>query len=186
MVQPDGVTLVCIAAHDAAAKPPDEGKIQKKALIIMDSTEQVPDSARRSTRIRAQIPLRVTSLDPATSFSESGHTLVLNTQGCGVRLSRALEPGLAVSLDGLPGGKSVPARIANCVPLGTRGQWWMVGIALDEPGNVWGVHPAPADWGTETATATSASTSSVPSTAKSGEWPFRQFSSRGEFHPGKR
>ena len=117
----------------------------------MDSTEKPPESGRRSTRIRAQIPLRVTSLDPATPFSESGHTLVLNTQGCGVRLSRALEPGLAVSLDELPGGKSVPARIANCVPLGTGGQWWMVGIALDEPGNVWGVHPAPADWDSEAA-----------------------------------
>jgi hypothetical protein len=153
----------------------------------MDSTEKSPDSGRLSTRIRAQIPLRVTSLDPATPFSESGHTLVLNTQGCGVRLSRALEPGLAVSLDDLPSRKSVPARIANCVPLGSGGQWWMVGIALDEPGNVWGVHPAPADWGSEGAMATAAaSASSTPSTTKSGEWPYRQFSSRGEFHPGKR
>jgi hypothetical protein len=153
----------------------------------MDSTEKSIDAGRRSTRIRAQIPLRVTSLDPATPFSESGHTLVLNTQGCGVRLSRALEPGLAVSLDELPSGKSVPARIANCVPLGTGGQWWMVGIALDEPGNVWGVHPAPADWGPEAALASAAgATNPAPSAAKSGEWPFRQFSSRGEFHPGKR
>lgn len=151
----------------------------------MDSTEKPPESVRRSTRIRAQIPLRVTSLDPATPFSESGHTLVLNTQGCGVRVSRALEPGLAVSLEDLPGNKSVPARIANCVPLGTAGQWWMVGIALDEPGNVWGVHPAPADWNSEAAAA-AASAAPAPSAAKSGEWPFRQFSNRGEFHPGKR
>ena len=151
----------------------------------MDSTETPPESARRSTRIRAQIPLRVTSLDPATPFSESGYTLVLNTQGCGVRISRALEPGLPVSLDDLPGGKSVSARIANCVPLGAGGQWWMVGIALDEPGNVWGVHPAPPDWNSEAATA-AASASPAPSASKNGEWPFRQFSSRGEFHPGKR
>jgi hypothetical protein len=148
------------------------------------------DSGRRSTRIRAQIPLRVTSLDPAVAFSESGHTLVLNTQGCGVRLSRALEPGMAVSLDELPGQKSVPARVANCVPLGTGGKWWMVGIALDEPGNVWGVHPAPADWALDAAFAAAAATtpaaSPTPSPTKSDEWPFRQFSSRGEFHPGKR
>jgi hypothetical protein len=153
----------------------------------MDSTENSPESGRRSTRIRAQIPLRVTSLDPATPFSESGHTLVLNTQGCGVRLSRSLEPGLAVSLDDLPGGKGVPARIANCVPLGTGGKWWMVGIALDEPGNVWGVHPAPADWGAEAPIANAAAAASPsPNAGKSDEWPFRQFSSRGEFHPGKR
>ena len=152
----------------------------------MDSTENPTDTGRRSTRIRAQIPIRVTSLDPATPFSEAGHTLVLNTQGCGVRLSRALEPGLAVSLDEIPAG-SVAARIANCVPLGSAGQWWMVGIALDEPGNVWGIHPTPADWGTDAAIAAAAgATGADANPAKSGEWPFRQFSSRGEFHPGKR
>src|SRR6202158_156925 len=113
----------------------------------MTSTEKSPEALRRSTRIRAQILLRITSLDPTTPFSETGHTLVLNTQGCGVRLSCAPQPGMAVSLDDLPIGKSVTARIANCVPLGTGGQWWMVGIALDEPGNVWGIHPTPADWG---------------------------------------
>jgi hypothetical protein len=153
----------------------------------MDSNEQAAaqsnESSRRSTRIRAQIPLRVTSLDPVIQFSESGHTLVLNTQGCGVRLSRALEPGMAVSLDELPSRKSVPARVANCVPLGTGGKWWMVGIALDEPGNVWGIHPAPADWGSDAAFAAA---SPAPNPTKTGEWPFRQFSNRGEFHPGKR
>jgi hypothetical protein len=148
----------------------------------MDSAEKPVDSGRRSTRVRAQIPLRVTSLDPAIQFSESGHTLVVNTQGCGVRLSRALEPGLAVSLDELPAQEGVPARVANCVPLGSGGQWWMVGIALDEPGNIWGIHPTPADWSSETALAASA----TASPAKNGEWPYRQFSSRGEFHPGKR
>ena len=152
----------------------------------MDSTEKPIDSGRRSTRIRLQIPLRVTSLDPAIQFSESGHTLVVNTQGCGVRLSRALEPGLAVSLDDLPGLKSVPARVANCVPLGTSAQWWMVGIALDEPGNIWGVRPTPADWGSEDALAAAAGNTPDSNVNKSGEWPYRQFSSRGEFHPGKR
>jgi hypothetical protein len=152
----------------------------------MDSTEKSPEAARRSTRIRAQILLRITSLDPATPFSETGHTLVLNTQGCGVRLSCPLQPGMAVSLEDLPIGKSVSARIANCVPLGTGGQWWMVGIALDEPGNVWGIHPAPADWGSEAPLASAAASAPSASPAKSEEWPFRQFSSRGEFHPGKR
>ncbi len=149
-------------------------------------TEQSPESGRRSTRIRAQILLRITSLDPATPFSETGHTLVLNTQGCGVRLSCPLQAGVAVSLDDLPIGKSVTARVANCVPLGTGGQWWMVGIALDEPGNVWGIHPAPADWGSETPIASAAAAAPSAGQARSGEWPFHQFSSRGEFHPGKR
>jgi hypothetical protein len=151
----------------------------------MDSTEKKIDSGRRSTRVRAQIPLRVTSLDPANPFSESAHTLVVNAQGCGIRLSRPLEPGLAVSLEELATRKSVTARVANCVALGAGGQWWLVGVALDEPGNVWGIHPAPPDWGSDAAVNTAAA-AAANSPAKSDEWPYRQFSSRGEFHPGKR
>ena len=54
---------------------------------------------RRSTRVRAQILLRVTSLDSASPFSEHCHTLVLNVQGCGVRLTRAVRAGLPVWLE---------------------------------------------------------------------------------------
>ena len=113
----------------------------------MDSTEEPINSGRRSTRIRAQIPLRVTAFDATAPFSESGHTLVINSQGCGVRLSRPLKPGAEVFLDELPTGKRVTARVANCVPLGAGSNYWLVGIALDQPGNIWGIHPAPEDWG---------------------------------------
>src|SRR5690242_7055637 len=114
---------------------------------LMDSTEET-NPARRSTRIRAQIPLRVTALDATSPFSESGHTLVINSQGCGVRLSRPLKTGTEVFLDELPTGKRVTAQVANCVPLGGS-RYWLVGIALDQPGNIWGIHPAPEDWGSE-------------------------------------
>ncbi len=137
---------------------------------------------RRSTRIRAQIPLRVTSMDAHAPFSEACHTLVVNIQGCGVRLSRPLRPGQEVCLDELPTGKTVTARVANSVPLGSGGKW-LVGIELDHPDNIWGIQPAPADWGPE-AGAPTASETITPE--KSAEWPYRRFSSRGEFHPGKR
>jgi hypothetical protein len=149
----------------------------------MDSTRETIDSGRRSTRIRAQIPLRVTALDTTAPFSETGHTLVINSQGCGVRLSRSLKPGTEIFLDELPTGRRVTARVANCVPLGSGSNYWVVGIALDQPGNIWGIHPAPEDWGAETiVSAPAAQTGS----AKAGEWPYRQFSNRGEFHPGRR
>src|SRR5271163_3134478 len=105
------------------------------------------EAERRSTRIRAQIPFRLASLDPAIPFSEHCHTLVVNTEGCGVRLGQPLEPGLSVLLDELPGGASAPARVANCVPLGTGSKFWLVGIALEQPANIWCIQPAPADWG---------------------------------------
>ena len=148
----------------------------------MSSSAQSYEAARRSTRIRAQIPFRLTSQDPATPFSEHCHTLVVNTEGCGVRLSRPLEPGLPVLLDELPGATSASARVANCVPLGTGGNFWLVGIALEEPGNIWCIQPAPADWGNESKPAAA----SVPPPKKENEWPYSVFSSKGEAHPGRK
>src|SRR5271155_2387697 len=113
----------------------------------MSSAVNSHEAERRSTRIRAQIPFRLASQDPAIPFSEHCHTLVVNTEGCGVRLTQPLEPGLSVLLDELPGGTSAAARVANCVPLGTEGKYWLVGLALEEPGNIWCIQPAPANWG---------------------------------------
>src|SRR5271168_4344652 len=92
------------------------------------------DVARRTTRIRAQIPVRVVSLDPEVPFNEPCHTLVVNPEGCGVRLHQPLEPGLPVMIEELPGGKSEPAQVANCVPLGVEGKYWLVGLALEQQG----------------------------------------------------
>jgi hypothetical protein len=136
--------------------------------------------ARRSTRIQAQIPLCLSSVDPSISFSEQCHTLVVNLQGCGVRLSRSLERGVAVLLDELPTGITATAVVANSVPLGAGS--WLVGLALDEPGNVWGIHPAPADWGQEPIVAAAV----VPPPPKKNEWAFARFSGKGEFHPGRK
>jgi len=148
----------------------------------MSSDVKTGEAARRSTRIRAQIPFRLASLDPAVPFSEHCHTLVVNTEGCGVRLGRPLEPGLPVLLDELPGGTSAPARVANCVPLGTGGSYWLVGIALDEPGNIWCIQPAPENWGS----GSNAVAAAVPLPKKENEWPYSVFSSKGEAHPGRK
>jgi len=138
------------------------------------------EAERRSTRIRAQIPFRLASLDPAVPFSEQCHTLVVNTEGCGVRLTQPLEAGLPVLLDELPGGTSAAARVANCVPLGTEGKYWLVGIALEEPGNIWCIQPAPANWGASSPAA------AVAPPKKENEWPYSVFSSKGEAHPGRK
>jgi len=150
----------------------------------MDSREREEDidSGRRTTRVRAQIPLRVTALDATSPFSESGHTLVVNTQGCGIRLTRPLKAGAEVFLDELPTGKRVTARVANCVPLGAGSKCWVVGVALDCPGNIWGIHPAPEDWGSENIPEDVSASAGTVSSAKSSEWPYRQFSNRGESH----
>src|ERR1700751_6090582 len=97
------------------------------------------ESPRRMTRVRVEMPLRLATIAPAVLFAEDTHTLVVNLQGCGVKLSRALDPGTRVLLDGLPGGAQATARVANCLPLGTDGKGYLLGLALDTPGNVWGI-----------------------------------------------
>lgn len=150
----------------------------------MEANAKSSETGRRSTRIRAQIPFRLTSLDPAIQFSEPCHTLVVNAQGCGVRLARPMEPGVPVRLDELPGDRQVTAQIANCIPLGTDAKFWLVGLALDQPGNIWSIHPAPADWGSEAQAAVATAAAAIP--AKENEWPYTQFSNKGEFHPGRK
>ncbi|PYJ48444.1 MAG: hypothetical protein DME87_12885 [Verrucomicrobia bacterium] len=119
----------------------------------METTSTSREAARRSTRIRAQIPVRITVIEGSSYFSQSCHTLVVNTAGCAVRLSQPLELATAVCIDQLPNQRTAIARVANCVPLGAGSQSWLVGLALDEPENIWEIHPAPADWGTESAVA---------------------------------
>jgi hypothetical protein len=49
-------------------------------------------------------------------------------------------------LEGLPTERKVAARVVNCVSLGPYEKFWIIGLALDEPGNVWGVQNPPEDW----------------------------------------
>lgn len=102
---------------------------------------------RHGTRVRAQIPVRITSLDPAVDFAEHCHTLLVNPRGCGVRCSRQLEPGLHLRIDELPGRGIAGATVACTRPLNGDDKYWMVGIALESPGNLWCIAPAPDDWG---------------------------------------
>ena len=101
--------------------------------------------------MRAQIPVRVTSLDPADNFSQTCHTLMVNPQGCGIRSSRPLAQGLQLRIEDLPGRGSTLARVACARPMNDESKYWIVGIALQSPGNLWCMAPVPSDWGTYSA-----------------------------------
>lgn len=103
-----------------------------------------PKATRRSTRIRVEIPVSVTSLDRQRPFAERCVVLVVSAQGCGFRSSRALQLETPIMLGDLPGGGSVTARVANCLPMGKDG--FLVGASLYTHGNVWGIVDPPADW----------------------------------------
>ncbi|HKV78778.1 MAG TPA: hypothetical protein VJP02_11580 [Candidatus Sulfotelmatobacter sp.] len=116
------------------------------ALILNMHSRPNKSEARRSTRIKQEIPVLVTSSDPAHPFSEPGLTLLVNPQGCAVRFGHKLAIGTAVRLEQLPGGRGAGARVVNCIQIADYKQFWLLGLALDEPGNVWGIETPPEDW----------------------------------------
>lgn len=138
------------------------------------------------TRMRVEIPVRLATLAPAEVYAEQSHTLVVNPQGCGIKISRSLEPGTRVLLDGLPGGAHVNARVANCLPLGSDGKAFLVGLALETPGNVWGIQKTPADWEVEDFPTLTPAVAPAEDPVKKKNWPYSLFSQKGEAHPGRR
>ena len=63
---------------------------------------QTAKAIRRSTRIRVEIPVTVTSPDRVRPFVEDCMVLIVSAQGCGFRSSRALAVETPVLLSGLP------------------------------------------------------------------------------------
>src|SRR5580698_841117 len=103
-------------------------------------------ATRRSTRIRVEIPIGVTSLDRRRPFVEQCMALIVSAQGCGFRSSQALALETPIILNNLPGGGSVTGKVVNCLPLGSDGKLFLIGCSLYTHGNVWGVVDPPEDW----------------------------------------
>jgi hypothetical protein len=101
---------------------------------------------RRSTRLPLEVPILVTSLDPALEFSEECTTTLVNAHGCGLITQRSLPRGLPVRLEIVRSQRQATARVADVVSLGGDPETWLLGMELDTPGNFWGIEYAPSDW----------------------------------------
>jgi len=150
-----------------------------------------PKATRRSTRLRVEIPVSVTSLDRLRPFAEKCLVVVVSAQGCGFRSSRALQLETPIMIGDLPGGGSVTARVANCLPLGSDGKYFLIGVALYTHGNVWGIVDPPEDWNVAAKTTPAPNpmtdTGSVPTLkVKKKSWPYNLFDSGNETHPGRK
>jgi hypothetical protein len=152
-------------------------------------------ATRRSTRVRVEIPASVISLDRKRPFGEKCMVLIVSAQGCGFRCSEALPVETPIMLSGLPGGASVTARVANCLPLGSDGKYFLIGASLYTHGNFWGITDAPEDWSMAEASNPTPSPASPgnPSPASAPTppvnkkvWPYNLFSEDGEAHPGRK
>jgi hypothetical protein len=147
-----------------------------------------PKAIRRSTRIRVEIPVSVTSLDRTRPFAEKCMVLIVSAQGCGFRSSRALQMETPIMISDLPGGGSVTGRVANCLPLGNEGTYFLVGVALYTHGNVWGIADPPQDWNVAAQSAAASASGSGNSGAANAPtltvnkkvWPYNVFSEAGE------
>ena len=132
--------------------------------------------------MRVEIPVSVTSLDRARPFADKCMVLLVSAQGCGFRSSRALQMETPIMISDLPGGGSVTARVANCLPLGSDGKYFLIGVALYTHGNVWGIADPPEDWGTTAQSAAKAAGADStaqpipPKPAVSGKknWPYNR------------
>lgn len=159
-----------------------------------------PKTARRSTRLRVEMPVSVISLDRQRPFGDRCLVLVVSAQGCGFRSAEELHAGTPIMISDLPGGGSVTAHVANCVPMGNDGKYFLVGASLYTHGNVWGIANPPEDWSvassndpkptTTPATATQnhkviAGTTSAAASPKK-TWPYNLFSEGAESSLGRR
>jgi len=149
---------------------------------------RTPKATRRSTRLRVEIPVTVTSLDRMRPFAERCIVLVASATGCGFRSVRALQLETPIIIADLPGGGTVTARVANCLPLGSEG--FLIGAALYNHGNVWGIADAPADWNVEAKDDPVAARPQAPSVPKRAvqkrAWPYNVFAEGAEIHPGRK
>lgn len=158
------------------------------------------NATRRSTRIRVQIPISVTSLDRMRPFAEKCMALIVSAQGCGFQTSQALQAETPILLSNLPGGGSVTARVVNCQALGSDGKQFLIGASLYTHGNVWGITNPPDDWnlaalnypvsGPASASATgpakAAAASAPPVTVNKKAWPYNLVAAGDEGHSRRR
>jgi len=102
---------------------------------------------RSGTRVDCEIAVRLDLVDSIhVSSFEPGTIILVNPRGCAARFGHAIKIGASVRLAGLPGKSTVTARVVNCFWPGEFARFWILGLALDEPGNVWGVENPPEDW----------------------------------------
>ena len=155
-----------------------------------------PKALRRSTRVRVEIPVSVISLDRQRPFGDRCLLLVASAQGCGFRSSEELQVGTPILISDLPGGGSVTAHVANCVPMGSDGRYFLVGASLYTHGNVWGIANPPDDWTVaakndpapkqSTAAQDSRTAATEKVKAQKKVWPYNLFSEGAEAPLGRK
>jgi len=112
----------------------NEGRLEKRK-----------HAARRSTRLSLEIPVVITSLDPACAFHKECKTVFVNAHGCAVIVRERIEDETPVMLTLVSTGASKKGRVVLTVPL-LESFSWLLGVEFDSPENFWEVENPPGDW----------------------------------------
>ena len=85
----------------------------------------------------------------------------------------------------------VTGRVANCLPLGSDGKFFLIGVSLYTHGNVWGIADPPEDWsivaqGDPVAARAKPAPKTPQLTVQKKAWPYNLFEEDGEAHPGRK
>ncbi len=104
-----------------------------------------PTSLRRSSRVPANVPILVTSMEPGARFSEVCETMVVNAHGCSMRSQVKLDAGVVVHFHSKE-GRETTAKVVYCQPLDSDSEGWRLAARLDRPENFWGLKTFPQDW----------------------------------------
>jgi hypothetical protein len=116
----------------------------------LEPTVSAPERAKQrrgGTRVQCEITVTLFSSKDGVCWSgKPCEVILVNPYGCAARFSDPLAVRAAVRLKGLPIGTNVLARVVNCIAIKDRENFWLLGLSLDEPANVWGIESPPEDW----------------------------------------
>lgn len=107
-------------------------------------SENLPTALRRSSRVPAELPIKVTTLAGAP-FSEVCKTLVVNAHGCALQTPVKVDAGVPLRFHSND-GREATAHVVTCHPIGPDNRAWILGAKLDHPENFWRLSHCPEDW----------------------------------------
>lgn len=107
-------------------------------------SENLPTALRRSSRVPAELPIKVTTL-AGTPFSEVCKTLVVNAHGCALQTPVKFDAGIPLRFHSND-GRETTAHVVTCHPIGPDKRAWILGAKLDRPENFWRLSHCPEDW----------------------------------------
>lgn len=125
--------------------------MSETATTASDTPNTGGAEKRRSTRVVRAVPIIVVGTDAlGQMFRESTSTMVVDCYGCKFQSDNYIPRNSTVTVEifHAPGWdrRVIHGRVVWLQRPRTHREKYQIAIAMEVPGNVWGVSPAPSDW----------------------------------------